>query len=110
VHALAKAALASKRNDAMTQALAVASTGAAAGPPFSAREARQELADSEDAVDAARAALSACQAAMSDAEDDLRATADRVEGAIVTILTAQADRLTCWRKGRQSRPAAAVAT
>jgi hypothetical protein len=37
----------SMRNDLVAHALATASTGSAAGPPLSARQARQELADPE---------------------------------------------------------------
>jgi hypothetical protein len=92
-HALAKASLASSRNDLVARALSVASSGAAGGPPISARQARQELADADDDLEASQAALAACKVALADCEGDLHRSGVAVENAVVPILAAETDRL-----------------
>jgi hypothetical protein len=92
-HELAKATLSATRSDLVARALATASTGSAAGPPLSARQARTELADADDAIEAATAALTACTASLSDCEDDARRAGSRVEAASVTVLAGEVDRL-----------------
>jgi hypothetical protein len=92
-HEMAKASLSASRNDLVARALAVASSGAAAGPPISARQARQELADADDALEAAQAALTACRASLGDCEGEVRRAKDRVEAATAPILAGEVDRL-----------------
>jgi hypothetical protein len=92
-HAIAKAQLASWRNDAMARALA-ATTDAALAPPTSARESRLEAQDAEDTLSAAQAASAACTARLSDAEADLGHSDRVVAGAADRCLVVDAaDRL-----------------
>jgi chromosome segregation ATPase len=98
----AKGALSSWRSDQAARVLATASTGAPVAPGQSAREARIEVADAEDALEAAKAALSSCAARLSDCEEDLRRAQFRVEAEVAPILAAEVDRVIAEAESRQA--------